>query len=545
MVQLSSMSSHAWPHAGDLAEVVHHPQAVEPGVLGGGGDALQTPDRSRSGPPGHVKRGAADRSAAPPDPWPSRRPRPASAGTSATGPGGWTAAKPSAGERGAHGRPALELRAQHRSGHRRALGPCCERGSRPPGRRRRWRSRARPAVGGQGAVAGPLRRVEGQRVDDRREAAAQALLDDGVEQRERVLRRRQVVLALAHQRPQPVAGHHLVGREPSLGPRRLARRRGADQHDEARRRAGRSSVGHARPTLGRDVAAAVRWRHGWLTTGSTPTRASRYARSTPPADLAGWDPAERLGAPGRPPYTRGVYPSMYRGRLWTMRQYAGFGTAEATNERFKFLLDAGQTGLSCAFDLPTQMGYDSDHPRAEGEVGKVGVAIDSHRGHAAAARRHPARQGHHVDDHQLDRGHPAAAVRAGGRGAGGGGRRHRRRDHPERPAQGVHRPRARTSTRRGRRCGSSPTSSPTARSTSRAGTPSRSPATTSARPARRRCRRSRSPWPTPSPTCRRRSTPGSTSTTSRPGCRSSGTATTTCSRRWPSSAPPGACGTAS
>jgi methylmalonyl-CoA mutase N-terminal domain/subunit len=95
------------------------------------------------------------------------------------------------------------------------------------------------------------------------------------------------------------------------------------------------------------------------------------------ADLAGWDPAERLGDPGAPPYTRGVYPSMYRGRLWTMRQYAGFGTAEATNERFKFLLAAGQTGLSCAFDLPTQMGYDSDHPRAEGEVGKVGVAIDS------------------------------------------------------------------------------------------------------------------------------------------------------------------------
>src|SRR6266545_876516 len=68
---------------------------------------------------------------------------------------------------------------------------------------------------------------------------------------------------------------------------------------------------------------------------------------------------------------------MYRGRLWTMRQYAGFGTAEATNERFKFLLAAGQTGLSCAFDLPTQMGYDSDHPRAAGEVGRVGVAIDS------------------------------------------------------------------------------------------------------------------------------------------------------------------------
>jgi methylmalonyl-CoA mutase N-terminal domain/subunit len=95
------------------------------------------------------------------------------------------------------------------------------------------------------------------------------------------------------------------------------------------------------------------------------------------ADLEGWDPAERLGVPGAYPYTRGVQRDMYRGRLWTMRQYAGFGTAEATNERFKFLLSAGQTGLSCAFDLPTQMGYDSDHPRAEGEVGKVGVAIDS------------------------------------------------------------------------------------------------------------------------------------------------------------------------
>jgi methylmalonyl-CoA mutase N-terminal domain/subunit len=95
------------------------------------------------------------------------------------------------------------------------------------------------------------------------------------------------------------------------------------------------------------------------------------------SDLAGWDPAAQLGAPGKPPYTRGVYPTMYRGKLWTMRQYAGFGTAASTNERFKFLLQAGQTGLSCAFDLPTQMGYDSDHPRSEGEVGKVGVAIDT------------------------------------------------------------------------------------------------------------------------------------------------------------------------
>jgi methylmalonyl-CoA mutase, N-terminal domain len=96
------------------------------------------------------------------------------------------------------------------------------------------------------------------------------------------------------------------------------------------------------------------------------------------ADLADWDASAQLGeGPGKPPYTRGIYPSMHRGRLWTMRQYAGFGTASDTNARFKFLLEAGQTGLSCAFDLPTQMGYDSDHARSEGEVGKVGVAIDS------------------------------------------------------------------------------------------------------------------------------------------------------------------------
>src|SRR3954465_1240423 len=94
-------------------------------------------------------------------------------------------------------------------------------------------------------------------------------------------------------------------------------------------------------------------------------------------DLAQFDPETRLGTPGSPPYTRGIYEQMYRTRPWTMRQYSGFGSAEETTQRFPFLLGAGQTGLSCAFDLPTQMGYDSDHPRAEGEVGKVGVAIDS------------------------------------------------------------------------------------------------------------------------------------------------------------------------
>ena len=88
-------------------------------------------------------------------------------------------------------------------------------------------------------------------------------------------------------------------------------------------------------------------------------------------------PLNDHSAPGEPPYTRGIYPTMYGGKLWTMRQYAGFGTAEETNARFRHLLDAGQTGLSVAFDLPTQMGYDSDHRMAEGEVGRAGVAIDS------------------------------------------------------------------------------------------------------------------------------------------------------------------------
>ncbi|HEX7490804.1 MAG TPA: methylmalonyl-CoA mutase family protein [Candidatus Limnocylindrales bacterium] len=95
------------------------------------------------------------------------------------------------------------------------------------------------------------------------------------------------------------------------------------------------------------------------------------------ADTAGLDEDRDLGRPGEYPYTRGVQPTMYRGRLWTMRQYAGFSTAEDTNRRFRYLLEQGQTGLSVAFDLPTQMGYDSDAPEAEGEVGRVGVPVSS------------------------------------------------------------------------------------------------------------------------------------------------------------------------
>nr|MDO8078202.1 methylmalonyl-CoA mutase family protein [Candidatus Freyarchaeota archaeon] len=96
-----------------------------------------------------------------------------------------------------------------------------------------------------------------------------------------------------------------------------------------------------------------------------------------PLDRVGKSYVEELGFPGEYPFTRGVYPTMYRGRLWTMRQYAGFATAKETNRRFKYLIEQGQTGLSVAFDLPTQMGYDSDHPLARGEVGRVGVIIDT------------------------------------------------------------------------------------------------------------------------------------------------------------------------
>ena len=109
------------------------------------------------------------------------------------------------------------------------------------------------------------------------------------------------------------------------------------------------------------------------------TSGNEFKRAFTELDLDQETLFEETGLPGQYPFTRGVQPTMYRGRFWTMRQYAGFGTAEQTNERYKYLLGQGQTGLSVAFDLPTQIGYDSDHELAEGEVGKVGVAIDSLR----------------------------------------------------------------------------------------------------------------------------------------------------------------------
>ena len=124
----------------------------------------------------------------------------------------------------------------------------------------------------------------------------------------------------------------------------------------------------------------------------------------------------RSGCPGQPPFTRGVYPSMYRGRLWTMRQFAGFGTAEETNERFRYLLDHGQTGLSTAFDMPSLMGHDSDSPRALGR-GRPRGRRDRHaRRHADAVRRDRPRRGQRLDDDQRAGRDHARVLRRRGRG---------------------------------------------------------------------------------------------------------------------------------
>ena len=131
---------------------------------------------------------------------------------------------------------------------------------------------------------------------------------------------------------------------------------------------------------------------------------------------------ERLGYPGHP-FTRGIQPTMYRGRFWTMRQYAGFATAEESNKRYRYLLEQGQTGLSIAFDLPTQIGYDSDDPMAHGEVGKVGVAIDSPGGYGGAVPGDSPGQGKLLHDHQRPRGSSAGLLYCSRREAGSAGLR--------------------------------------------------------------------------------------------------------------------------
>ena len=248
------------------------------------------------------------------------------------------------------------------------------------------------------------------------------------------------------------------------------------------------------------------------------------------------DPVRDVGLPGEPPFTRGIHPTGYRSRPWTMRMFAGFGSAEDTNARFRQLLDAGQTGLSIAYDMPTLYGYDTDDPEAEGEFGTCGVAVSS------LADMELLLEGLPLDrvSTSMTINAPAAPIWAmyiaaaekQGRAARGP-----RGHDPERHPQGVRRPegvpvpagavdaagRRHDRVRHAASC--------------RAGTRSRSAATTSARRARPRSRSSRSRSPTAWPTWRRASRAASASTTSRRGSRSSSTATPTSSRRSPSSAP--------
>ena len=156
-----------------------------------------------------------------------------------------------------------------------------------------------------------------------------------------------------------------------------------------------------------------------------------------PADLD-LDHDRDLGYPGQFPFTRGVYPSMYRGRLWTMRQFAGFGTAEETNERFRFLLEHGQTGLSTAFDMPTLMGLDSDHARSLGEVGREGVAVDSLEDMRRLFDGIPLGERVDVDDDQRA-GRDSAGVLPRRRGRAGSATSGATRDDPDGHPEGVHR----------------------------------------------------------------------------------------------------------
>ena len=246
------------------------------------------------------------------------------------------------------------------------------------------------------------------------------------------------------------------------------------------------------------------------------------------------------GAPGEFPFTRGLYPGGYRERLWTMRQYAGFGTATESNRRFRYLLDQGTTGLSVAFDLPTQIGYDSDDPHSLGEVGRVGVAIDSLEDMELL-----------FDGIPLDRvstsmtiNSTAAILLALYIAVA------RRRGIAEDSLKGTiqndilkeYIARGTWIFPPGRRCGLSRMSSPTAPSACPGGTRFPSPATTSVRRVRPPLRRSRSPWQTASSTFAPPGPSAWTPGSSAGGSRSSSPATPIFSRRWPSSDAFAGCG---
>ena len=256
---------------------------------------------------------------------------------------------------------------------------------------------------------------------------------------------------------------------------------------------------------------------------------------TPPHADPGY--LDQLGFPGEYPFTRGVQPTMYRGRLWTMRQYAGYASAAESNRRYRYLLEQGQTGLSVAFDLPTQIGYDADDPLAAGEVGKVGVSISSLEDMQTLFHEHPSGKGLHQHDHQRPGCYLVGHVYRR-RPPAGCGSQTTARYHPERYPQGIYRPRhlylpAQTFHAPDHRCLPVLPARP-----SRAGTPSASRVTISGRPVPPPSRKWPLPWRMVSPTFRPRSRPAWMWTVSPPSYPSSSMPTTISWRRSPNSGPP-------
>ncbi len=237
------------------------------------------------------------------------------------------------------------------------------------------------------------------------------------------------------------------------------------------------------------------------------------------ADTAGLDFLD--GYPGIAPFLRGPYPTMYVTQPWTIRQYAGFSTAEDSNAFYRRNIAAGQKGLSVAFDLATHRGYDSDHPRVKGDVGMAGVAIDSIYDMRTLFDGIDLSRDVRLDDHERRRAADPGAIHRRGRGAGGAGRKTVRHD-PERHPQRVHGAQHLYLSARCLRCASSPTSSPTPAATCRSSIRSRSPAITCRKPVRRQISNSPIPSPTASSTPAPVSRPASTSINSRRACRSSG-----------------------
>jgi hypothetical protein len=257
-------------------------------------------------------------------------------------------------------------------------------------------------------------------------------------------------------------------------------------------------------------------------------------------DLAHWNPTFELGQPGDFPFTRGIQPTMYRGRLWTMRQYAGFASAEESNQRYRYLLAHGVSGLSVAFDLPTQMGYDSDHALAAGEVGRVGVAIDSIEDMATLFNGIPLGE---VSTSMTINAtaiillalYVAVAKRQGcgiARTRGHGAKRHPQR---VRRARDLHLSTASVAADRHRRFR-------LLRARAAKLEHDFNQRLSHPRSGSTRYRKWRSRLLTQLPTCRRRLTPGWTSTGSANGCRSFSTRTTIFLKRSRSIVPPGVCG---